>query len=237
MVNTSTRVSLAITGNNIRLSEEIARRTVTIRLEPSTDRPQDTRHDIDDLEDYCLRHRPRLLSALLTIMRAFRQAADKPATMEMGGFSQWRREVAAMPVWLGLPDPVMSMMMAVGTSSDPEVETTEMLFDFLLQRFGTRKFIANEVIGSLPQELAALVIDKTGMASTRLMSELLISKRGVVIDGHKLTFIPRANEDGKKSRSSRFYMAKVGPRTKDDAVEHGAVEHGAVAAEDGSERF
>lgn len=83
-----------LTGNNPRLSLDLARRAVRVRILPSTDRPwekprEDFKHH--PLRDWASANRSALVHACLTMVRAW-QAAGRPlGERDLGSFEAWAR--------------------------------------------------------------------------------------------------------------------------------------------------
>ena len=78
------------TGNNPRLSGEIMRRSVRIRMDAGVEHPEDRegfRHD--DLDAWVEAHRGELVWAALTLARAWIVAGAKPGTDRLGSFEGW----------------------------------------------------------------------------------------------------------------------------------------------------
>jgi putative DNA primase/helicase len=93
--NTVTVPNLAtwiVTGNNLRLSDEIQRRSVRIRLEAKTERPN-TRKDFKhkNIEQWAAEHRKELVWSCLTLIQNW-IAKGKPLVSdgkELGSFENW----------------------------------------------------------------------------------------------------------------------------------------------------
>jgi putative DNA primase/helicase len=90
------RALWAATGNNPELSLDIARRTVTCRLDPGVERPWDRtgfRHP--DLRQWVLAHRAELVAAMLTMVRAWLVAgAPRVEHPPIGSFESWAAVLA-----------------------------------------------------------------------------------------------------------------------------------------------
>src|SRR6201999_4247954 len=84
------RAALVATGNDVKVSEEIARRALPIRLDPHMDNPYDRRgYRHPHLDDWVAEHRGELVWAVLTLVQAW-VAAGLPrgisprASMKLG---------------------------------------------------------------------------------------------------------------------------------------------------------
>jgi hypothetical protein len=92
------------TGNNIQLGGDIPRRCVWIRIDPKSAKP----HERDgflhpNLTEWVLGNRGRLLSALLTLCRAW-YAAGRPAypIPAFGSFERWAETVGSILTYVGI---------------------------------------------------------------------------------------------------------------------------------------
>jgi hypothetical protein len=117
-------VVLYITGNNLSLRGDTARRVLHIRLETSLERPEE-RPAADfvhpDLKGWVTSERPRLLAAALTVLSAYLRAGcpSSKTRAPLGSFEEWDRIVRGALLWLDLPDPV-ELLGARDPDADPE---------------------------------------------------------------------------------------------------------------------
>lgn len=106
-VEVSTAITFLANGNNIILRGDITARTIPIFLDPQTDRPEETPHETN-LYNEIPRRRGELVSAALTILRAYHVAARPDVGLRQwggGNLSEWSERVRCALVWCGLPDP------------------------------------------------------------------------------------------------------------------------------------
>jgi 5S rRNA maturation endonuclease (ribonuclease M5) len=84
------RATWLVTANNPRLSMEIARRCVRIRIDPGNDRPWErTKFEHDPLREWARQNRPRLIHALLTLIQAWLAAGRPVGGRSLGSFESW----------------------------------------------------------------------------------------------------------------------------------------------------
>lgn len=100
-------VVLFATANNATITGDLFGRALHIRLESPLDHPEERqgfRHP--DLLGWVRQERPRLLAAVLTIIRAW-FVAGRPAQKmtSFGSFEAWSELIRGLCLWLGLPDP------------------------------------------------------------------------------------------------------------------------------------
>jgi hypothetical protein len=113
------------TGNNLELVGDTARRVCPIRLDSPYERPEertDLRHK--ELREWVRAERPRLLSAALTILRAYLQCWMPDQKLpNWGSYEAWSRIVRGAVVWAGWPDPAAGR---VELRNRGDTETTAM---------------------------------------------------------------------------------------------------------------
>ena len=149
------RATWCATGNNLALSNELARRTVTVRLVPDVECPSARngfRHD--PLLDYVEQRRPFLVQAALTLVQAWIAEGRPKGEGVMGSFESWAHvvggilRVAGVPGFLGDRDRLAS-------TTDEETAAW---------RFFTEQWLANHgTKDARVSELLALA-DATGIA-------------------------------------------------------------------------
>ncbi|MFB3883072.1 MAG: hypothetical protein ACE149_17530 [Armatimonadota bacterium] len=108
MLSLPNRATWLLTANNPSLSLELARRCVRIRIDPRMEQPWwRTGFKHDPLMGWAKEHRSELLSAVLTIIRAWIAAGRPLHKKRMGSFEHWSAviggilEVAEIPGFLG----------------------------------------------------------------------------------------------------------------------------------------
>src|SRR5256885_16831242 len=83
----------AITGNNVQFRSDFGRRVVPIDLDPRVERPEQRSFRRPDLLAYVEQHRTRLVTAALTVLRAYVVAGHPPHGLTpVGSYESWRSE-------------------------------------------------------------------------------------------------------------------------------------------------
>jgi hypothetical protein len=104
MIDLPQRAAWFATGNNIQLKGDLARRSYWIRMDAGVARPwMRTGFKHDDLLGWVKDHRSEILSALLTIVRAW-FAAGRPSAkvLLLGGFNDWTQKVGGVLEFAGV---------------------------------------------------------------------------------------------------------------------------------------
>jgi hypothetical protein len=92
MVDVPNDATWVATGNNVELSDEIARRTVPIRLDPGVERPEErTGFAHPELLSWVRAHRATLVSACLSLVQAWVQAGCPDGKATLGSYESWAR--------------------------------------------------------------------------------------------------------------------------------------------------
>jgi hypothetical protein len=107
-IDVPANVVICATGNNIKVRGDMVRRTIKCRMDAGVERPEERKFNVD-LRANVTELRTDLVSACLTILRAFAVAADRQAILETlspyGSFNEWSDRVRGALVWLGEADP------------------------------------------------------------------------------------------------------------------------------------
>jgi primase-polymerase (primpol)-like protein len=117
-------------GNNMQFKSDTARRVIPIDLDPKMEHPeQRTGFRQDDLEAWVLANRPHLVMAALTIVKAYMDCTDKPATpAPLGSYEQWSNLIRAALIWAGEVDPCDARL-GIEAESDPQYERRDQLLE------------------------------------------------------------------------------------------------------------
>ncbi|HYI82833.1 MAG TPA: hypothetical protein VEX11_06440 [Acetobacteraceae bacterium] len=157
-VKTPNTLTFAVTGNNLRLAQDTARRVVAVYLDPGHARPetrQEFRHP--DLVGHLHAQRSKLLAAALTVLRAHFMHNDPLGAIfvpsrTLGSFETWARAVAAAVEWVGLPNPIATqewwrVQFGLG-GAEGEVDALGELLAAAAAMFGPDRFTAAELLAA-----------------------------------------------------------------------------------------
>jgi hypothetical protein len=106
----SVKVSMVwyITGNNIQTTEDMLRRAVQCRIEPTTEKhsQQEIKYDIPNFMEHVRDHREHYLCAALSLIDHYREAGmPMPRSKLTANFESWHRLVVGIIEWLGMEAP------------------------------------------------------------------------------------------------------------------------------------
>lgn len=100
---------LMATSNNATFGADTVRRTIHISLHSPYEHPEDrTDVSIEKIREWTCNNRPRLVRAVMTILRAFAVAKPTIKLSPMADYIEWSERVRAPLVWMGMSDPLMT---------------------------------------------------------------------------------------------------------------------------------
>ena len=194
----NTRVLFLSSGNNVGPVQDMVRRCITIRLDPSCETPAARNFSRPDLVHEVLRERGRYVAAAMTIVRAY-IVAGRPnrECKALAGFGEWSDLCRQPLLWLGCADPVASLFTAI--SEDPHSETLGRLLRAWQEVFGKRPAMVREAKKKV-EEFAEQYIDlretmhdiagERGEVNSRKMGRWLTRNAGRIVDGCRFVRAP-----------------------------------------------
>lgn len=181
-----------VTGNNLAVRGDAARRTLRIRMEAQQERPElRTGFTHEPLIPWVRKERPRLLASALVVLRAYLLAGRPDVGVSLlGSFEGWSGLVRNALIWAGQPDPVEAL-----ANNDVDVDPEADAHAQLLANWGELDDLSDDggltcsqILGQCGQrgdELAGLIdaisvlcpTKDGGLPTPRKLGEML---RGVV---------------------------------------------------------
>jgi len=154
MANFPNRVTWISLGNNVQVKGDITRRVYRIALRPRYANPQDRKAETFrhpgqsglDLGSWTRKHRRDLMTAILTIVRAwFAQGSPSPKKgVSFGSFEVWERIVGGIVETAGLPD-FLGNLKVWRSESDFDTQYWVNHLEWLREQFGEATFRTADV--------------------------------------------------------------------------------------------
>ena len=181
-------------GNNVGPVMDMARRCITIHLDPACEVPASRTFKNPNLIPEIIKYRNRYVGLALTLIRAW-ISAGSPHTecRPLAGFDPWSELCRQPLLWLGLADPSASLFEAI--EHDPGRETLDRLLEAWVALFGTRPAMIRDVVskaGSVYEEFADLrdvvleIAGERGEVNRRKFGWWLRRHEGRLVNGRKL---------------------------------------------------
>lgn len=213
MIHVPVRAVWFATGNGLSYRGDLGRRVIPIELDAKQEHPED-RNDFrhSDLLDHVRSQRPALVSAALTLLRAYhnagRPAHGKP---RIGSFESWDDLIRGFCIWVGLGDPAHGREQ-IRKQSDDDREALRALLQACLAAFGNTPFTAAQAKtranrhDDLGDELAHAWRLLTGdELDTTDLGKVLGRCKGRHIDGYAFQ-----SDKGLTSGARRWRVVRVG---------------------------
>ena len=185
------------TGNNLSYRGDLGRRVVPIEIDPAVEFPEERDFRRDDLRAYVGANRPALVTAALTLLRAFHLAGrPRPGGSRMGSFEAWDDLVRGCCVWSGAGDPCAGRA-TLREEADTDLDLKRTVFAAWFAEFGDEpRTVAealahsgNEFSGPALREAFSLLARGSGekqKVDARAVGTFLRGCRNVVVDGLRL---------------------------------------------------
>ncbi len=144
-VSVATNALIMATGNNLAFAGDMTRRAIMCRMDAGIENAERRSFDVD-LKTWVPAHRVRLVAAGLTILRAF-VCAGRPGLKRLtpfGSFEEWSDLIRGALVWLGEPDPCLTMKHIV--ADDPVKAQLSEFFRTVHATMGDQPFTAGSLI-------------------------------------------------------------------------------------------
>jgi putative DNA primase/helicase len=196
MLHLPTNLMWTATGNNLTFRGDLPSRVLLCRIDAETERPEERQFKIGDLPAHLAANRKQLLTAALTILRAYHMAGRPPQDVRRwGGFDQWSREIREPLVWLGLDDPCATREQII--ASDPDRESAAEVLRAWQAAFVDRMMLVRDVVAAaqdgdhdeLKQALLMVTAkrDQSNHIDARRLGIWCAGKADRILDGLRLT--------------------------------------------------
>jgi hypothetical protein len=105
-IEVPTNVLWTASGNNLTFEGDMRTRALLCRMDAGIEHPEQRSFD-RDLKRWVPKHRPELVAAALTILRAYAlvRQENRPTFKPFGRFESWDAVVRGALIWLDEPDP------------------------------------------------------------------------------------------------------------------------------------
>jgi hypothetical protein len=189
----STRCLVIANGNNVRPAADLARRVVTVELDPRVERPWERSFEFDPLA-IVQGDRGKWVMTALRVLQDFIKPGRSPELSPFGSFADWSQIVRGALVFHGLPDPVRAVSRNV--EDDDERELLGRLLQAWFDAFGaepvTLRDALQEVRGMAagPREALRIAFEdvalRRGEIDAQALGNWLGARQGRIVQGKRL---------------------------------------------------
>ena len=186
-----TRALFLSSGNNVGPVKDMARRCITVSLDPQVETPA-TRQFSGDPLGTVRAERERYASLALTVIRAWIAAGQTPVNCRpLASYAQWSAWVRQPLLWLGLPDPAERVFEQL--AQDPDRETLGRLLAAWKRVHGNRPAMIREAVSAAEtgfadeaknlRECLLEVAEERGEINRRRLGRWIARHQGRIVDG------------------------------------------------------
>lgn len=176
---------ICATGNNLAIYGDLNRRTVRIRLDARCEKPDERRFDVDVIS-VALSKRDALVTAALTVIRAYLLAGAPDRAAPMGSFEAWSDTVRSALIWLGMGD-CRGDIDAMRAGDPEKAELAEIIAALPTYYSFTTKDVARKVaVDEALKETFETFMGRGGVFSTKRFGRYLARFEGTVVGGRRI---------------------------------------------------
>lgn len=211
MVTVANDATWIATGNNVEVSDEIARRIMPIRLDAHMESPE-TGRDFpqSDLLSYVARERTALVSACLSIVNSWIKAGMQRSDKRIGSFESWAEVMGGILEHIGI-EGLLEGRDRFAAAADKETHEWRALTQAWYATFGQRAVTASEVFEDVIKPNNLLMDSWAGrkqLSALQRIGRALSSRRDRVFGGFTLR---HAGQDSATKNAAYRLEPATGP--------------------------
>lgn len=186
-----TRALFLSSGNNVGPVKDMARRCITVSLDPQVEVPA-ARQFVGDPLTAVRRYRENYVSLALTVIRAWIASGEAHINCKpLASYSQWGAWVRQPLLWLGLPDPAERVFEQL--AADPDREALGRLLAAWQRVHGNRPAMIREAVAAAEtgfadeaknlREVLLEIAEERGEINRRRLGRWIARHQGRIVDG------------------------------------------------------
>ena len=186
-----TRALFLSSGNNVGPVKDMARRCITVSLDPQVETPATRQFSGDPLQ-VVRSERERYAALALTVIRGWIESGEAHINCKpLASYSQWGAWVRQPLLWLGLPDPAERVFEQL--AQDPDRETLGRLLAAWQRVHGNRPAMIREAVSAAEtgfadeaknlREVLLEVAEERGEINRRRLGRWIARHQGRIVDG------------------------------------------------------
>ena len=183
-----TRSLFLSSGNNVDAIKDMARRCITVSLDPKVEVPAARKFSGDPLAQVRA-NREKYVALALTVIRAWIFSGEALIPCKsLASYEQWTKWVRQPLLWLGMPDPVDRVFERL--TQDPDREALGRILHLWKSEFGSSPTMVRETIKRSEdyekidlKEILLEVSEQRGEVSGRKLGRWLSRHEGRIVDG------------------------------------------------------
>ena len=214
IVRVSNSATWVATGNNVTMSDEMARRVVPVRLDAAVERPEERtgfRHE--DLAGWTADNRSRLVDACLSIIQAWVDEGMPLGRTTLGRFEAWARVLGGILEVVGVPG-FLSNRERLYAEADTDTEDWVSLVEAWSERFGGGPVTAGDLLDLAKDNslIVGLRAGRSDLSAQQRMGHALAKRIDRVFGGFTIKGVGRDAYTG--NRAYRLEAQRRGAEAK-----------------------
>lgn len=190
---------MAHDGKHPKLTSELARRFIRVRLDPGVDRPwQRTGFRHEDLSGWVQDNRGVLVRACLILIQHWIASGRKPSSSVLGSFENWAKVIGGVLAAAGITD-FLGNLEDMYAAVDAEGEAWREFVEIWRQEFGSSSVRVHE-LNTMCQKHSLLMLqrgDGTPQSQLTKLGFALADATDRVINGLKINLLHDKGHKGK----------------------------------------
>jgi hypothetical protein len=182
-----TRALFLSSGNNVDAVKDMARRCITVALDPQVETPATRQFKGDPLAKVRA-DRARYVSLAMTIIRAYIVAGSPTPVKPLASYSLWSTWVRQPLLWLGMADAAECVFAQL--AQDPDREILGRMLHAWRAEFGTTPSMIRQAAdaatnGTELREALLEIAEERGEINRRRLGKWIASHQGRIVDGFR----------------------------------------------------
>jgi hypothetical protein len=236
MVTVPVRCVWVCTANNPSLSDEIARRTARVRIDPQMETPWERsgfRHP--DLRAWVRYHRGELLWAVLTLARHWVACGRPKGDQSIGSYESWSNVVGGILKAAGI-EGFLANRQEVYQQAQSESEPFGVLLEIWWQQYRDQRVDVGKLfdLAKVHRLLTELRSGRTDQGARVVLGRMLANLRDRIIGGYRIRQLGVGHSGGMTYRLEKFYETNLGSG-KSSPLSASSAESHAQDGEDGED--
>lgn len=201
----------AATGNNVVVSDEMARRIAPIRLDPGCERPEERTGWKHPLPDWCRENRVALVGACLSLVKAWVDAGMPAGARTLGRYECWAAVMGGILAHAGVPG-FLTNRERLHEQSDRDTQEWTAFCVAWWAAFQGRPVTAGEVFPLLRERqlLLDLWANRQPLSAQQRLGHALDTRRDRVFGDFRIL---AAGRHGRTGNAAYSLAPKVDPKT------------------------
>lgn len=195
MLELPNRATWLVTANNPKLSIEIARRSVRIRIEPHEERPWERREFMHDpIREWAKAERARLVSAALTLVQNWLSKGRPAPDERLGSFESWSTVIGGILKGAGVHG-FLEGREDFYAAADTDGQEWKALVEAWDARYGCTPVTASELVALAEENdlLASVLGEKSDTSKRARLGKALARQRDRRFGGRRIEVVPDAH--------------------------------------------